>query len=364
LVYTTHETDITRYPNTTAHLERFRTELKARYGFENGNKEWYEIATPRHKELLDNCKEKLMCPYIASENKFAYDDCSDEHKYYGMTDTTTVVQREGCTTNLKFILAVLNSTTENFYYKTFSKAKDYRYEYFAKTIKKMCIPDISKLDEHKKLVTLELSEHATDLLTLTKLQNKLRRCFSETVRNNLVNTSFNFKDYFNNTVNYSFQKTVLLNRDIEVESSEIELVQEANTIILKAYFDDKWHAVLKLEFSDQNVRDFLYFSIDQFLRTEELSSSWRKGKILNDVILGIKVPKFESNHVENFARILTFMAEIRSKTTLTQIGEITQKIRLIDKKINEKVYSIYDINEKEKSIIEEAIDFGRPYLRY
>ncbi len=364
LIYTTNETDITLFPNARAHLERFRTELSNRYGFENGQKKWYEIATPRHKELLDNCREKLICPYIASENKFAYDDCSDEHKYYGMTDTTLVVPREGYTTDLKFVLAVLNSTLENFYYKTFSKAKDYRYEYFAKTIKKMCIPDITKLGENKKLVAVELAEHAAELLTLTALQNKLRKSFLETIQNNLVNDSFSFMDYFKNSISYSFQKTVLLNQDITVESSEIELVQEGNTIVLKAYFDDKWQSVLRLEFGDQNVRDFLYFSIDQFLRAKELSSSWRKGKIINDVILGIKIPRFENNHAENLKQMLTFMAEMKSRTSSTEIGEITQKIRAINEKINDKIYFLYDINEREKSIIEEAIDFGRPYLRY
>lgn len=62
--------------------------------------------------------------------------------------------------------------------------------------------------------------------------------------------------------------------------------------------------------------------------------------------------------------MLAFMAEVKSKTSSTEIGEIAQKIRTIDQTINEKIYFLYDITEKEKNIIEEAIDFGRPYLKY
>jgi len=79
---------------------------------------------------------------------------------------------------------------------------------------------------------------------------------------------------------------------------------------------------------------------------------------------GIKVPKFANNHTENLSRMLAFMAEVKSKTSSTEIGEIAQKIRTIDQTINEKIYFLYDITEKEKNIIEEAIDFGRPYLKY
>jgi hypothetical protein len=66
----------------------------------------------------------------------------------------------------------------------------------------------------------------------------------------------------------------------------------------------------------------------------------------------------------NVSRVRTFMAEVKSEASSTDIGDITQKSRALDRKINDKVYFLYDIDEREKNIIEEAIDFGRPYLRY
>jgi type I restriction-modification system DNA methylase subunit len=364
LVYATDGTDITAYPNAKAHLERFRNELTQRYGFDDGRRKWFAISSPRHKELIDSSQDKLVCPYIASENKFAYDDCSEDHRYYGMTDTTSVVRREECTENLKYILAVLNSTLENFYHRTFSKAKDYRYEYFAKNIAKLCVPDHTKFNEQKRPIPQELADLSSELIGLSAQLNTLRKVFSETLRNNLVDTYCDLKDYFNYSVKYCFQKTVLLDVDSVVDSCEIELCQEGNSITINAFFGEKWRALLRLDFSDETIKDFIYLSIAKFIRSEELSAAWRKGRIMADVLLGLKLPRFSDNHDVNVSRIQIFMAEVKSKVTSTDIGSIEREMRVLDRKINDKVYFIYDIDADEKRIIEEAIDFGRPYLRY
>lgn len=364
LLYATDDTDINMYPNAKTHLERFKIELSQRYGFGDGHRKWYSISSPRHRELIDNSQEKLVCPYIASENKFAYDDCSENHRYYGMTDTTSVVPRDGCTVNLKYIQSVLNSTLENFYHKTFSKAKDYRYEYFAKNIAKLCIPDQTKFTEQKAPIPEKLAILSLELLNLSFEQNNLRKTFLRALRNNLVDDYCSFKDYFNYAVTYSFQKVVLLDTDVKVESCEIQLSQEGNSITINVYFEENWHSVLRLDFGDNIVRDFIYLSIDSFIRSEELSAIWRKGRVLSDVILGMKLPKFSENHEVNISRIRSFMGEVSSRVTSTEIGNITQRMRQVDREINDKIYFLYDINANEKKIIEEAIDFGRPYLRY
>ena len=91
---------------------------------------------------------------------------------------------------------------------------------------------------------------------------------------------------------------------------------------------------------------------------------WRKGKIMSDVLLGIRLPKLSNNHAENVNRIHNFMGEMKSRTPSTAIGDTSRKIRELDKKINDEVYCLYDFSIDEKRIIEEATDFGRPYLRY
>ena len=364
LLYLTDEHDITKFPNAESHLSRFKTELLQRYGFERGSRKWYAISVPRNKELFDNAKEKLICPYISPENRFAYDNCTENQKFYGMTDTTIIVPKEDCNVDLKFILAVLNSTTSNFYYRTFAKPKDYRYEYFSDTISKICIPDLSKIGTNSRTLHDELVKIASEMIQLRSQQNSIRKSFLKVLKDNIVNTTCVFKDYYQNALTYSFQKSVLLDQDVDVQSSVIQLSQDDNSIFLRAYFDDEWHNVLKMTFKDQDMRDFIYLAIDNFITQRETSVAWRKGRIIENVILGIEIPRLETNHEENRKRIHMIISELRSVTGTSDLGKITERTRTLDKQVNEIIYSLYDLDENEKRIIENSTDYQRPYLRY
>lgn len=364
LLYLTDEHDITKFPNVAAHLNRFKEELLQRYGFDREGRKWYSMSVLRNKEHFDNAKEKLICPYISPENRFAYDNCFRDQKFYGMTDTTIVVPKEDCNVDLKFILAVLNSTLSNFYYRTFAKPKDYRYEYFSETISKMRIPDLSKTGANSKSIHDGLVKLASEMITLRSQQNNIRKSFLKVLKNNLVDTTCSFKEYYENALSYSFQKSILLDHDVDVQSCVIQLSQDENSISVRAYFDDEWYNVLKMTFEDEDVRNFVYLSIDMFITQKETSTAWRKGRIIGDVVFGIEIPRLKTNHEENKKRIRTIVSELKSATGVSDLGKITERIRNLDGQINEKVYSLYAIDENERKIIENSIDYQRPYLRY
>ena len=363
LLYLTDEHDINKFPNAEAHLSHFKEELLQRYGFDKEGRKWYAMSVPRNKELFDNSKEKLICPYISPENRFAYDHCA-EQKFYGMTDTTIVVPKDDCNVDLKFILAILNSTLSNFYYRTFAKPKDYRYEYFSETISKMCIPDLTKTGANSKSIHDDLVKLASEMIALRSQQNNIRKSFLEVLKNNLVDTTCGFKDYYENALSYSFQKSILLDHDVDVQSCEIQLFQDKKSIFVKAYFDDKWQNLLKVTFEDPDVRNFIYLSIDDFIAQKETSVAWRKGRIIGDVVFGIEIPRLTTNHEENKKRIRSIMSELKSIAGVSDLGEITERIRDLDKQINDKTYSLYSIDDNERKIIENSIDYNRPYLRY
>lgn len=363
LLYLTDEHDITKFPNAEAHLSCFKEELLQRYGFDRVGRKWYAMSVPRNKELFDKAKEKLICPYISPENRFAYDNCA-EQKFYGMTDTTVVVPKEDCNVNLKFILSVLNSALSNFYYRTFAKPKDYRYEYFSQTISKICIPDLSKTGANSKSIHDELVKLASEMIALCSQENNIRKSFLKVLRDNLLDATCSFKEYYENALSYSFQKNILLDHDVDVQSCAIQLSQDENSIFVRAYFDDEWHNVLEMTFEDLDVGNFIYLAIDNFIAQKETSVAWRKGRIIGNVILGIKIPRLKTNHEENKKRIRTIMSELKSITGVSNLGEITERIRDLDRQINEKVYGLYSIDEKERKIIENSVDYQRPYLRY
>jgi len=364
LLYLTDEHDITKFPNAEAHLSQFKEQLLQRYGFDRGDRKWYAISVPRNKELFDNAKEKLICPYISPENRFAYDNCTKTQKFYSMTDTTIVVPKKDCDVDLKFILAVLNSTLSNFYYRTFAKPKDYRYEYFSETISKICIPDLNKIRAKSASIHDELVNLASEMLMLRSQQNDIHKSFLKVLKDNLADTTCSFKDYYENALSYSFKKSVLLDHDIDVQSCAIQLSQSESSIFVRAYFDDEWHDVLKITFEDLNMRDFIYLALDNFITQKEMAVAWRKGRVISDVIFNMQIPRFKTNHEENKKRIRVIMLELRSATGVSNLGKITERIRELDIQMNEKVYSLYSIDENERKIIENSIDYQRPYLRY
>ena len=364
LLYLTDHHKISKFPKTEAHLSQFKEHLLQRYGFDSKDRNWYAMSVPRNKELFDNAKEKLVCPYISPENRFAYDNCTEKQKFYSMTDTTIIAPKEDNYIDLKFILAVLNSTLSNFYYRTYAKPKDYRYEYFSQTISKMCIPDPNKMGKDFKSIHDNLVKLASEMLELRSQQNIIRKSFTKVIIDNLVDSTCRFKDYFENALSYSFKKSVLLKQDVDVQSCVIQLSQKKNTIFVNAYFDDEWHKILKMTFEDLYMRDFIYISIDNFIRQKETAVAWRKGKIIRDVILCIKIPRIVMNHEENKKRIHIIMTEIKSTKGNSNIGGISERIRDLDKLINETVYRLYEIDENERKLIENSIDYRRPYLRY
>jgi len=131
-----------------------------------------------------------------------------------------------------------------------------------------------------------------------------------------------------------------------------------------AYFDDKWQNVLKITLEDPDVRNFIYLSIDDFIAQKETTVAWRKGRIIGDVVFGIEIPRLTTNHEENKKRIRSIMSELKSIAGVSDLGKITERIRDLDKQVNEKAYSLYSIDDNERKIIENSIDYHRPYLRH
>jgi len=72
--------------------------------------------------------EKLICRFKAEENTFCYDDKG----FYSSADTTVVAlnSKGKKQFSTKYLLALLNSKLLSFYFKSYGKLMDYRYEYY------------------------------------------------------------------------------------------------------------------------------------------------------------------------------------------------------------------------------------------
>ncbi len=133
-----------------AHLQRHEAELKARAAWQRGNCEWWRFTWPLHKQHAHT--RKLLCPYLATENRFALDEGP---RFLGLTDTT-VLYDAGQPEDLRYLLGVLNSRLLTFRFRYLGKLKSGNLrEYFENSVSKLPIPRLAAEDpSHVRLVTL------------------------------------------------------------------------------------------------------------------------------------------------------------------------------------------------------------------
>jgi len=103
---------------------------------------WWNYTFPMHKEYYN--LSKIWCSYRAKENIFCFDNTKE---YLGLTNTTVIFDTND-NFNLKYLLALLNSKTLNFRYKSIGKQTGSGvYEYFENGVGKLPIPQISKEEQ-------------------------------------------------------------------------------------------------------------------------------------------------------------------------------------------------------------------------
>lgn len=126
LVYTNEIPDIQEFPDLLKRLMPFQEKLSERREAKSGKIRWYDLQWARDPDTFNS--PKLVCRFKASQNTFAFDD----KKYFSSADTTVVTLKKEFAKeyDLKFILALVNSKLLDFYFKSYGKLMDYRYEYY------------------------------------------------------------------------------------------------------------------------------------------------------------------------------------------------------------------------------------------
>ncbi len=113
--------------------------LENRATVKNEGRIWWRYSRPMHKNFYN--LNKIWCSYRAKENIFCFDGTKE---YIGLTNTTVIFDTND-ELDLKYLLALLNSKTLNFRYKSIGKQTGSGvYEYFENGVGKLSIPKIPK----------------------------------------------------------------------------------------------------------------------------------------------------------------------------------------------------------------------------
>lgn len=122
------------YKNCLLHIEEYKDKLLTRRECLSGVRSWYNLQWGRVQSVFEG--EKIIFPYKANSNKFAYDVGS----YYS-ADVYSLVLKEDSSYTYESLLNILNSRVYEFYFKCLGKKLgDNLYEYYPNNLLKLCIP--------------------------------------------------------------------------------------------------------------------------------------------------------------------------------------------------------------------------------
>ena len=124
------------------HLKKYKPILDERREVINGVRQWYELTWPRDPELFE--KVKIVWPYRSHENRFALSSST----WFGSTDLYLLTKSE-YELDLKYVLAILNSSIYYIWLYFKGKRKGNMLELFQVPISEIPIPvpDKSKINE-------------------------------------------------------------------------------------------------------------------------------------------------------------------------------------------------------------------------
>jgi adenine-specific DNA-methyltransferase len=115
IIFTQHGFSIETYPAIEAYLREFKDRLEARAT--SSNHAWYELQQPQIGTYGIFEKPKIVLPAIVNKATFAL----DTRGHYS-NDKTTIIDNDSL-----FILAILNSSVQNFYFQQTASTKQNGY---------------------------------------------------------------------------------------------------------------------------------------------------------------------------------------------------------------------------------------------
>ncbi|MBC6410554.1 MAG: Eco57I restriction-modification methylase domain-containing protein [Ekhidna sp.] len=173
LIYSNNIDELDKFPQLKKHLLNFKHELENRREVRKGVIRWFDLQWSRTNELFDS--PKIICRFKAPKNTFAI----DTEGTYSSADTTIVKLNEEWThkIDLHYLVAVLNSKVLDYYFKSYGKLMDYRYEYYPGPVGLLPIvinAEISKISKlSKQISALKKSDPSSDMLDLENQINRL-----------------------------------------------------------------------------------------------------------------------------------------------------------------------------------------------
>lgn len=153
------DADPADYPNAAAYLRQYEDRLTDRA---KDDVEWYRYLNPINRALFEGPDEKVVCPFVATENRFYLDRTG---LYNDGGDVEVVVPADERAPSNGYLVCLLNSTLLEFYHRHHAKLKrDGFYEYFGNSLRELpVVVDPAERDVDRSVLPDRFVANATEL---------------------------------------------------------------------------------------------------------------------------------------------------------------------------------------------------------
>jgi type I restriction-modification system DNA methylase subunit len=308
LIYTAG-IDIDSYPNTKEYLLEFKDELSERKdgAFISAERKWFELNIPIDLSILES--KKIISPDISNHTNFTL----EQGHFYCLNTTYLFVLRDDLKPLYEFVLGVLNSKLIEFYFAQISPPLRGGYYRFTRRYVDYIPIRLPQTPEEQDLAD-EITKNVEQILEKVKFEQKNEKFPDEYIQD------YRSKGEEFDSINISF------NSNHKV--IELEIEKDTNGRGYNITIGKKEKPIF----------------VESEAKVDYVVTALKGKSAKKDEKMQLLIPKSDTIVEE----ILKKLEEDKAKTKSPSVAELEEEI-------NELVYKLYGLNEKDVKVIEDFL---------
>ncbi|MDO9575920.1 MAG: TaqI-like C-terminal specificity domain-containing protein, partial [bacterium] len=339
IIYTDDSVQINNYPMIIRHLEKYREILENRAG---RTYVWYRLHRPREKEIFE--RVKIISPHYRHTRPFVYSDS----ELYTSEENYIMIKHQKIQEDEKYFIALLNSLVVDMWIVNACGKKASGYELLASNLTNIPIRRINFDDEKEVEVHSSLVKKVDGIIKLKKELAEYNKFYSGVRLTRIENLedvpepdeyllTKNLGDEDKRNIRTHPKVTYEPKNPDDFHLSAVGSIEPAPLFAKK--LDESLLSILLKGKNKKSMRIIAPKEIIEYLC--RILSGY-KGKSWNEIK---EIPIAKDLH--------TFIS--KRKEVSSRVKSLLTEIQKIQTEIDEIVYNLYGITEKERRIIERTL---------
>jgi type I restriction-modification system DNA methylase subunit len=323
---------------------------------------WYRFGRTQNLGMWE--RPKLMVPYMVTELG-AYLDRDESLYFINVTTGGYGVTARAEKIRLPYLCALLNSRLLSFYFKQIST--NFRGGYFAANkqfLDKLPIRLIDPASQRETKLESEITTRVESIQAAHHARLKLPEVLSRVVAHTAERTPCSLGHYLQKDFATVLDHEILLDdvqrtgfvHAIKVES-EGKQVRVLATVADDTKSEPRPVPILRLEFKDASLRQFVYACWRRFLGEHARQKKWTKGRKpepIYSLVVNVVEPLvyFAPAAGDNLRVIRETMEAVAREAGSADLAALETEIERLDREIDAAVYGLYGLTPKEVAVVE------------